>query len=687
MSGEKSGLSQEVTNGHTDGRNTRSSVFWPRKSILVTAACLLSLAAFRTHDWVPAFKDATTVDQGVMSPLVIEKDGSDFSWHSIVPSSELIYHKCFDDYECARLDVPMDWLRKDDAGSKVAVAVIRLPAKVPVTDPRYGGAILTNPGGPGGSGVEQVKRNGMATQAIVDSEIDPNATNAQASALYHDIIGFDPRGIGRTTPGIQCFPDSMSREAWGMQNEALGLLGSSEDSFFRNWHRSRALAEGCSLRSKISFDGPDAIGEHVNSSPVARDMLEIVERHAQWVEKQGRSAQIAHDLTSGRDVTQSIARRTRRNQGKEKIRYWGNSYGTLLGQTFAAMFPDRIDRMVLDGVVDSHDYYFGSWLSNLKDSDKILDRFFQYCSEAGPQDCNFFSEGGPDKIRKEYEDLLLDIFAHPRVVPSSPTRGPDVITWSDVKSTVRLGMYQPLIFMPMVADLLTDVWRGNGSLFADFKHVEHTPSSCSCPSTECQAAGPFSQECNTAYDNGADASMAILCTDAEGLGDVDERGFQAYWHALQNQSSVLGDWWSHTRLSCIGWQARAKWRFTGPFGANATSHPILFIGNTLDPVTPLDNAQRMAENYRGSSLLVQDSEGHTSWSSPSLCTAKVARTYFQTGVVPEVGTVCDVLRRPFQEGVDVAAYEGDDDKVLVRALEVMQKTYMELKWGSRSMLS
>ncbi|KAH0395430.1 hypothetical protein KCU89_g10338, partial [Aureobasidium melanogenum] len=98
----------------------------------------------------------------------------------------------------------------------------------------------------------------------------------------------------------------------------------------------------------------------------------------------------------------------------------------------------------------------------------------------------------------------------------------------------------------MVADLLTSISSGNGSLFADFKAMANT---FSCPGEECVSAGPFSDECDQG-DNGPDATLAILCTDGPGLGDIDETSFQEYWHALQHQSSVLGDWWAHTRLGC-----------------------------------------------------------------------------------------------------------------------------------------
>lgn len=67
------------------------------------------------------------------------------TWDQIDPSPTLKYHNCGDEFQCARLKVPMDYNRTK-GGRTFALAVVRLPAKVPVTDPRYGGAVLINPG-------------------------------------------------------------------------------------------------------------------------------------------------------------------------------------------------------------------------------------------------------------------------------------------------------------------------------------------------------------------------------------------------------------------------------------------------------------------------------------------------------------------------------------------------------------
>lgn len=82
---------------------------------------------------IPLSADQSTVE----TPL---------TWDEIVPSQSLEYHDCGDEFQCARLEVPMDYTRTDGKGRTFALALVRLPAKVPVTDPRYGGAVLINPG-------------------------------------------------------------------------------------------------------------------------------------------------------------------------------------------------------------------------------------------------------------------------------------------------------------------------------------------------------------------------------------------------------------------------------------------------------------------------------------------------------------------------------------------------------------
>ena len=69
-----------------------------------------------------------------------------FSWDKLEPSRSLEYSDCGGDFQCARLAVPMDYNKTSEHDRNFVLAVVRIPAKVPVDDPRYGGAVLINPG-------------------------------------------------------------------------------------------------------------------------------------------------------------------------------------------------------------------------------------------------------------------------------------------------------------------------------------------------------------------------------------------------------------------------------------------------------------------------------------------------------------------------------------------------------------
>lgn len=101
-------------------------------------------------------------------------------------------------------------------------------------------------------------------------------------------------------------------------------------------------------------------------------------------------------------------------------------------------------------------------------------------------------------------------------------------------------------------------------------------------------------------------------------------------------------------------------------------------GNTYDPVTPLRNAHAMSKAYKDSVVLQADIEGHCTSVNPSLCIGKLIRQYFQTGKMPEEGTVCLPHRRPFVgNGTDVERIDplpavlGKNERVLFEALEEM----------------
>jgi pimeloyl-ACP methyl ester carboxylesterase len=267
----------------------------------------------------------------------------------------LEFHSCFGDFECARLDVPLDWTAsaKEQKAKRAAIAITKFPAKVSVIDSRYGGAILINPGGPGGSGVGLVIKQGKSVQTVVDSG-NFSTTATENAGLLFDIIGFDPRGINNTTPAISCFPDDGARQFWAVQSQAQGML-SDNRTFPYIFGRTQALADSC---SKILGHEGDEIGRFVSTPNVVQDMVAIIEALGEWRETKAK-ASVSYEKSRRND---EIIERTMWRKGEEKLLYWGFSYGTLLGATFASMHPSKVGRLVLDGVVDAMDYYSGEYL-------------------------------------------------------------------------------------------------------------------------------------------------------------------------------------------------------------------------------------------------------------------------------------------------------------------------------------
>lgn len=270
-----------------------------------------------------------------------------FDWNQITPSRNLQYHPCYDGFQCARLEVPMDW-QNPSAPETVAIAIIKLPARIDdPSDPRFGGTIITNPGGPGGSGIQFLLQGGARyIQSIVDSDDDDNR--------YYEILSFDPRGVWQTTPRLDCFRgDSYSRRLWDFEKNRMGMLDPDDGKIGQRLAMARAFGSFCRQAYGDGDKGGGVnINEHITTAAVARDMLEIVDQ----LEIERRNNILARTTEQRRQQQRIGVPLFQTKNNAAKLQYWGFSYGTHLGNTFASMFPDRVARMVLDGVVDSYDY-------------------------------------------------------------------------------------------------------------------------------------------------------------------------------------------------------------------------------------------------------------------------------------------------------------------------------------------
>lgn len=138
---------------------------------------------------------------------------------------------------------------------------------------------------------------------------------------YFDYIGFDPRGVGLTKPVMRCLDDPLLEQTWAIRDWEQGVISASDAAFGRLWSIGRARMASCSLPRE---DGKPDIRKYLSTASVARDMVEIIERHGQWREKEAKKLLEGARSLAGRSKERVVVPETLKHKhGKEKINYWG----------------------------------------------------------------------------------------------------------------------------------------------------------------------------------------------------------------------------------------------------------------------------------------------------------------------------------------------------------------------------
>jgi pimeloyl-ACP methyl ester carboxylesterase len=215
--------------------------------------------------------------------------------------------------QCGFLTVPLDY--DNPRLGTIKLAVSRIGHKVP--DAQYQGIMLTNPGGPGGSGL----------MLSMLGEFVP-----KGAGQSYDWIGFDPRGVGSSEPRLDCDGDY-----FGYNRPFYVPITTS---LARTWlKRTRGYAEACDAAGNALLD-------HAKTTDTVADMESI-----------------------------------RKALGEQKINFYGFSYGTYLGQVYATLHPDRVRRMVLDGNVDVRRIWYQANLDQDVGFDRNLKIFFNWVAK------------------------------------------------------------------------------------------------------------------------------------------------------------------------------------------------------------------------------------------------------------------------------------------------------------------
>ncbi len=408
------------------------------------------------------------------------------------------------------------------------------------------GTLFINPGGPGGSGVDYVD--------TIASEL-----SEQMRSRY-DVVGFDPRGVGESDP-LVCLNDDELDElvSFDPDPDTAHEEGQARDLV-------TGLGEACADEGELA--------SHVSTVEVARDL----------------------------DILRSAV-------GDQKLTYYGASYGTYIGATYAELFPDRVGRMVLDGAIDPKLSAEQINIQQAAGFQTALEAYVDDCIASGTCPLGSDRDTAMDQIRSFLDDLDQD-----------PLDTDD----PDRPLTEALGFYGialPLYsrdYWPLLTQGLTAAFDGDGSVLLRFAdtYLSRTPSGYS--------------------DNSAQVINAVNCLDrpARLSNDQIRRSVPRY----EKASPVFGRVFAWTMLSCSEWPLKPS--APAPTIDGAGAPPIVVVGTTRDPATPYHWAESLASELKSGVLVSRDGDGHTGYHVGNACVDNALDRYFVDGDVPEDGLSC-----------------------------------------------
>ncbi|CAE6477527.1 unnamed protein product [Rhizoctonia solani] len=521
-------------------------------------------------------------------------------YHRFAPRSrDLNWGYCSDTSvrgrECARFEVPLDW--HNATVGKASLAVARYKA---VNAPKLG-TLFLNPGGPGGSGVGY----------ILDDIADYLMT---ASGGKYDLVSWDPRGVGESLPRAECFKTGAEEQAfWNGTIASSGLEARGNftdkrdlDAFYDQVDEIDTLLTDLGRRC-IAYS-PDTF-EYIGSAAAVRDMVAI------------------HDILEGPD---------------KPIDFWGVSYGTVIGSYFINMFPKRVGRVVLDGVVDP------LWEISLESADEAFEGFCSACAIAGPSRCAIAKQNSTTtSIRQWTRELLDKAYDYKREFGANAN-----LSSAEIRLTLFNGIHSPTDW-PSLAETLAHYYNILWNMTsANATHVKRTLT----------VLGRDGKGTNntttaaTAEEQAPDYSFqGVTCADAVDAGNITTKDvFDLLVRTTRDISTMFGPIWGDGGFYCHHWPVRAVERFTGPWN-KTLSNTVLVIGNEADPITPFISAKKVADALGDSAVLIkQDDYGHVSFAMHSNCTVAALRGYFLHNKLPTQDIFC---------GTDQVLFPGPDGNV------------------------
>ena len=412
---------------------------------------------------------------------------------------------------------------------------------IPAKDPAQRiGSLLVNPGGPGEPGVQFVE---------------------QAYALFarlnqrFDIVGFDPRG----TTG----PDAVACEGTDGLDHEVGTDPMVAGS---------PTGEADLVATAIAFD-------------------EACRLHSGWLLPYLGTISAARDMDALRAAL-----------GDSRLTYFGFSYGTALGATYASLFPSRVRAMVLDGDIDPSQSFMQQSIQQGASFEASYTEFVSRCQAETA--CPLGADPGA-----ALTNLLNKLAAQPVQAPDGRSVGRGMAI-----AGLIAAMYDPAS------------WSGFYTAFADAAQGNVVPL--------LGWVDAYTGRGPDGFDHSMEANAAINCDDHSVPTDL--ASYDSLAASVQNSEPHFGQDEVYSVLSC------AYWPVHGP--APAPLHvigarPILLVGATHDPATPYSWSVSLQEQLAGSVLLTRDGYGHTSYEVSS-CVQAAANAYLTALTLPVAGTTC-----------------------------------------------
>jgi pimeloyl-ACP methyl ester carboxylesterase len=461
-----------------------------------------------------------------------------------------------DPLECSSINVPIDQFAQNPDPNPNQTFAIPL---MRLRAAKATQNLLVNPGGPGASGIDLLYRRGSQLRAIVGEG-------------FH-LLSFDPRGVNSSIPAASCYPDDETRRRLSGSSILNPLL---EASTIYAWAKN--FAQACS----------DTMGEYasyINTPQTAADMNSILNA-----------------------------------VGQRDMIYWGFSYGSLLGQTYAGLFPERTQRVIIDGVVNQFKWYDGIYeIESQVNVEEVLDGFFEECLKTDNYSCPLFDltvSKDPRVLSRIVRSYIDDLGPNPlNVYLNSSAYG--ILNFDHVwRNGVLPALYNPAGWS-FLADVLCLLIRGDATrAFLAFgtNHPQRDESSKFVTLND-GLSGP---------DHWPQSSAGLihwmlpyLLNSSLTPSDISLYFLKQQWKLPRTHSYV-------------------------PRRGVETAHPLLILSTTYDAITPLVSAVSANEPFDRSQIIEVEGYGHSSLAVASVCVVKHVRAFLYEGIMPSNYTKCEV---------------------------------------------